>query len=646
MLTVLFLSGVFVFLAVTLVTLALVHKIDRAVRQISIWLMLLASLLFLGLGLDIVITSQTFHIVLYQIASLQFSFAIDNLAAFFILIISIVSTSVSIYSLSYVEHGGTEQGKNFHVSMISMFVLSMLLLVAADNSFAFLFFWETMSLTSFFLVMSEWDKKETQKSGLFYFAMTQMSTVFLLFGFLAIYGVTGSFDISPLAGVSPAMNTAIFLALFIGFSIKAGVMPFHKWLPYAHSASPSNISALMSGVMIKVAIYGMVRFILFSLNPSLWWGVMILFFGTFSALLGVIYALKEHDIKKLLAYHSIENIGIILIGIGLSIIFQSHGLPELATLSLIAGLFHTLNHALFKSLLFLTAGAVVNATGTRNIERMGGLIKMMPYTGILFLIGSVSIAALPPFNGFVSELMIFQAFLQSFIITNPYMKILMFLGLSLFALTSALAAACFVKAFGIIFLATPRSGEARNAREVSPYMLVGGSILAVFCAGLGIFSFQIFSAFGYHPPIPNLMVVSLFLLAMLSFVWLVLLLVTTGKTRSSETWGCGITSQNSRMEYTASGFSEPILTIFRPVYRTNKRVERNFYDTARAIFKSGNAEIHTFKIFEEKIYLPVARFAQRFSTLVSNLQDVDLDIYILYSFLAIVILILIMGWFI
>ena len=644
MLTILFVSGIVIFLAVTLVTLAFVLNIGRVVRQGALWLTLLASLLFLGLALDIIATNQAFHTVLYQIASLRFSFVIDGLAAFFILIISLVSACVAVYSLRYIDHGGTEAGKNFHVSMMATFILSMLLLVASENSFALLFFWETMSLTSFFLVMSELDKKETRKSGLFYFAMTQMSTVFLLFGFLAMYRLTGSFDIRPVTGASPVMNTAIFLSLFIGFSIKAGVMPFHKWLPYAHSASPSNISALMSGVMIKVAIYGMVRYILLSLNLSLWWGVMILFFGTFSALLGVIYVLKEHDIKKLLAYCSIENIGIILIGFGLSIIFQSNSLPELALLSLVASLFHTLNHALFKGLLFLAAGAVVNATGTRDIEKMGGLIKTMPYTGILFLIGSVSIAGLPPFNGFVSELMIFQAFLQSFIITSPFMKILLFLGLSLFALTSALAAAAFVKAFGIMFLATPRSEEARHAHEASPFMLVGGGILAVLCAVLGIFSLQIFSAFGYHPPIPDLMVVSLFLLAMLGFVWLVLLLVTTGKTRTSETWGCGIISQNSRMEYTASGFSEPILTIFRPIYRTNRQVVRRFSDTAQAIFKSGNAEIHTFKIFEEKLYLPVARFAHRLSTLVSNLQDVDLDVYILYSFIAIVILILVIGW--
>jgi formate hydrogenlyase subunit 3/multisubunit Na+/H+ antiporter MnhD subunit len=423
-------------------------------------------------------------------------------------------------------------------------------------------------------------------------------------------------------------------------------MPFHKWLPYAHSASPSNISALMSGVMIKVAIYGLVRYLVFVLTPDRWWGVMILIFGTFSALLGVIYALKEHDIKKLLAYHSIENIGIILTGIGLYLIFQSYGFTDLAMLALIGSLFHTLNHALFKSLLFLTTGAVVNETGTRNIEKMGGLLKVMPYTGILFLIGSVSIAALPPFNGFVSELMIFQAFLQSFIIGNPFLKILLFLGLSLFALTSALAAACFVKAFGVIFLATPRSEEARKAREVSWYMIAGPAVIAVLCILLGIFSFQIFSSLGFTLPIPNMMIIGLTLVITLGVVWLVRRLFSNRTKRTSETWGCGITSQNSKMEYTASGFSEPILKIFRPIYRTQEKVERTYDDEGKIIFKDAKAEIQTFKLFEERIYLPIAHFVQRFSTFISDLHDVDLDTYILYSFTAIVILILAIGWFV
>jgi formate hydrogenlyase subunit 3/multisubunit Na+/H+ antiporter MnhD subunit len=423
-------------------------------------------------------------------------------------------------------------------------------------------------------------------------------------------------------------------------------MPFHKWLPYAHSASPSNISALMSGVMIKVAIYGLVRYLVFVLTPDRWWGVMILIFGTFSALLGVIYALKEHDIKKLLAYHSIENIGIILTGIGLYLIFQSYGFTDLAILALIGSLFHTLNHALFKSLLFLTTGAVVNETGTRNIEKMGGLLKVMPYTGILFLIGSVSIAALPPFNGFVSELMIFQAFLQSFIISNPFLKILLFLGLSLFALTSALAAACFVKAFGVIFLATPRSEEARKAREVSWYMIAGPAVIAVLCILLGIFSFQIFSSLGFTLPIPNMMIIGLTLVITLGVVWLVRRLFSNRTKRTSETWGCGITSQNSKMEYTASGFSEPILKIFRPIYRTQEKAERTYNDEGKSIFKDAKAEIQTFKLFEERIYLPIVHFVQRFSTYISDLHDVDLDTYILYSFAAVVILILAIGWFV
>jgi formate hydrogenlyase subunit 3/multisubunit Na+/H+ antiporter MnhD subunit len=423
-------------------------------------------------------------------------------------------------------------------------------------------------------------------------------------------------------------------------------MPFHKWLPYAHSASPSNISALMSGVMIKVAIYGLVRYLVFVLTPDRWWGVMILIFGTFSALLGVIYALKERDIKKLLAYSSIENVGIILIGIGLYLIFQSYGFTDLAMLALIASLFHCLNHALFKGLLFLTTGSVVNATGTRDIEKMGGLIKVMPYTGVLFLIGAAALAALPPFNGFVSELMIFQAFLQSFIIGNPYLKILLFLGLSLFALISALAAACFVRAFGMIFLATPRSEEARKAKEVSRYMLAGPAVIATICLLLGIFSFQIFSSQGYTLPIPNMMVIGLTLIVTSGLVWLIMRLVSNRTKRTSETWGCGITSQNSKMEYTASGFSEPILTIFRPIYRTQKKVERTYEDDGKSIFKDAKAEIQTFKLFEERIYLPIAHAVQGLSTFISDLHDVDLDTYILYSFAAVVILIVAAGWFI
>jgi hydrogenase-4 component B len=396
--------------------------------------------------------------------------------------------------------------------------------------------------------------------------------------------------------------------------------------------------------MIKVAIYGLVRYVLFVLDPQLWWGILILIAGTISALLGVIYALKEHDIKRLLAYHSIENIGIILIGLGLYIIFDSYGLSDLAFLSLAASLFHTLNHAIFKSLLFLTAGSVVEETGTRDIEKMGGLVKTMPITASLFLIGALSISALPPFNGFVSELMIFQAFFQAFAIPSHYVIVLLVVCLSLFALTSALAAACFVKAFGVIFLAMPRSDKAQQAHEVPKSMLVGPAILAFLCIGLGIFSFQIFGWLGYQPPMPNLLWVSLSLFIFLGLT-LILVRAASGRvTRRAETWACGLPTPDSHSEYTASGFSEPILTFFKPIYKTDKVIERNFWDKYGAVFKSGRADIHVMKIFEEKLYIPVANAIRSISRKVSAAQNVDLDTFILYSFITIIILIVVAGW--
>ncbi|MFA4837522.1 MAG: proton-conducting transporter membrane subunit [Dehalococcoidia bacterium] len=642
--TALFLSGSGTLLAALPITLIL-PKAKRSARQLALSLTILSSLLLTILSLDIFIHDRTLDIYLYHVApALEIAFHIDRLAAFFIFIIAAVSIAVALYSVNYVEHIASVPRRNLSVGLMNIFILSMVGVVAAANTFTLLLFWEVMSFSSFLLVLTDYEIAQTRKSAIFYFVMTQMSTAFLLFAFIVCYILTGTFDITPLDGASPFYESLVFVTLFVGFGIKAGVIPFHKWLPYAHSASPSNISALMSGVMIKVAIYGMVRYIVFVLDPEPWWGIMILVFGTISALLGVIYALKEHDIKKLLAYHSIENIGIIIIGIGLYLIFQNYGWGELAFLSLAGALFHTLNHALFKSLLFLTAGSVVSVTGTRNIEEMGGLMKTMPKTGALFLIGAVAISALPPLNGFVSELLIFQAFLQSFSVDGDSVRILMFIGLSLFALTSALAAACFVKAFGIVFLAMPRSERAKQAREVPLLMLIGPSILALLCVLFGVFSFQISRYLGFHLPIPNLMVVSVFLLINLGLVFGAMRLFASRQSRTAETWGCGLISQNPRMEYTASGFSQPILRVFQPIYRTRESVKKTFWDRHSVILKSGVAGISTFKLFEESIYMPVARAVQRISLAVSKRHDVDLDVYILYAFLAIVILILVMGW--
>lgn len=617
---------------------------NRIIRSISLILNIVAGILLIIFSAQVFLQKKTEEVMAYQILpALQLSFIIDNLSAFFIILIAIVSICVAIYSFSYCEHYPKEKS-NFLVSMMNLFVLSMVAVVASKNMFCFLFFWEIMALSSFFLVMFDYESSEAKKAGMFYFVMTQLSTVFLLFAFIMLYKTSGSLNIEHVQ-LTVLSGSVIFIALFIGFGIKSGIIPFHKWLPYAHPASPSNISALMSGVMLKVAIYGLIRFLITVLDPVLWWGILILTLGTMSAILGVIYALKEHDIKRLLAYHSIENIGIILIGIGLYIIFSYYNLQSLALLSMAAALFHTLNHALFKSLLFLTAGSVVHETRTRNIDELGGLIKSMPYTAFLFLVGAVSISALPPFNGFVSELMLFSAFFQSGVVPDPFVKVFLVLCLSIFALTSALAAACFVKAFGMTFLALPRSDKAKDAKEVGFFMIAGPMIIALLCAGLGIFSYQIFGWLGYEFQLPNMLYIGLMLLAFYLVAVIIMYFVASRKVRVSETWGCGILSQNSKMEYTASGFSEPIVTIFGSIYQTKKISNRTFHDVHNANFKEGHAHISLMKFFEEYLYDPIIKVFDSIASQINKLQSNNIESYVAYVFAAIVILVILIGVF-
>jgi len=615
-------------------------KKEKLLRQSSILLSCIALAALAVFSAGLVVSGGKASLPTYHILEpFKLSFAIDRLSAFFIFLISTVSFSIMVYSIQYLEHALHDRRKNLVASLMNVYVLAMVLMVASSNMLAFIFFWELMAMSSFILVMTEYEKKETEKAGVFYFIMTHLSTAFLLFAFILLYLQSGSLDMQQVRA-EPAVLAPVFLALFLGFGIKAGVVPFHKWLPYAHPASPSNISALMSGVMIKVAIYGLIRFVLL-LPAELWWGVLILAAGTVSAILGVIYALKEHDLKRLLAYHSIENIGIILIGFGLYLIFSISGLPDIALLGLAGALFHTLNHALFKSLLFMSAGAVAHSTQTRNIEDMGGLIKRMPATALFFLIGAVSISALPPFNGFVSELMIFQAFFQAYALNSALLKMLLVISLSVFALTSALAAACFVKAFGITFLAQPRSEKAAKAVEAPMLMLAGQAIPAILCIVFGLFSFQIFGWLGFALPIPNMLFIGAGLVAAYFVAWAVLRTIASDKERTGETWGCGIISQKGYMEYTASGFSEPIVTIFRSVYRTEKHSERVYFDRQKSIFKEGFAEIHLIKFFEEKLYLPVANSINRIAIIVNGLQRGHVDLYIAYAFLTLTILLLV-----
>ena len=323
------------------------------------------------------------------------------------------------------------------------------------------------------------------------------------------------------------------------------------------------------------------------------------------------------------------------------------GLPAIGLLALVGGLFHTLNHAVFKSLLFMTAGSVVNSTETRDIEDMGGLIKRMPYTALFFLIGAVSISALPPFNGFVSELMIFQSFFLSAPLAaiNPFFELIVVVALAVFALTSALAAACFVKAFGISFLALPRSKEAKDAKEAPKLMLIGPAILASLCVLLGVFSLQIFQALGFSFQLPNMLFIGALLAGSYAFAFAALREIANRRERIAETWGCGIPTQTAQMEYTGSGFSEPIVTIMKSIFRTQKKSERNFHDDKNVIFKDGKAELSLLNFFEERVYMPVARFVRWVALKVNNAQRGDVDLHVAFSFAAIVVFLLIIWWF-
>ena len=340
-------------------------------------------------------------------------------------------------------------------------------------------------------MMTEHEQLETRRAGWLYFIMTHGGLACLLIGFLAMSQAAGTFTMSNWAqaavGIKSRIANRIFLVMAAGFLSKAGAIPFHVWLPRAHPAAPSHVSAVMSGVMIKLGVYGLIRigFEWLGLAPG-WWGVLILLLGAASALPGVLYALIDSDLKRVLAYSSVENIGVILFGVGAGLLFRSYNLGSLAALALVAALYHSLNHAAFKGLLFLGAGSVVHATGTRNMEEMGGILRRMPQTGAFFLVGSLAIAAMPPFNGFISEWLTFQSLLLSFRVPAQFFNLVFALSIAALALTAGLAAACFVRVFGITFLALPRGDSVHLAHEVNLTMRASMALLAVVCLVLGV----------------------------------------------------------------------------------------------------------------------------------------------------------------
>jgi len=569
----------------------------------------LASLLGIAGGVWAVGAGVTNKMVLpIGLPDLPFHLRVDPLAGFFITVICLLSFFVSLYSVGYMKGYIGRRPVTSLVIFYCIFLAAMMMVVLADDALFFLIAWEVMAAASYFLVIFENERIENRRAAFLYIIVAHVGAIAILLSFGILAGLTTgfesfngyTFDAMRQAEFPLKWATAAFLLAFFGFAAKAGVVPLHVWLPEAHPVAPSNVSALMSGVMLKTAIYGIVRvsFDLIRIFPW-WWGAIVLILGLISAVMGVLYALMQHDLKRLLAYHSVENIGIILIGIGLSMIFTSYHMPLLAALALIAGLYHTMNHAVFKGLLFMGAGAVLHATDERNMEEMGGLIHWMPWTAALFLIGCVSISALPPFNGFVSEWLTFQAFLLSPALPSPLLRLLIPLGAALLALTGALAAACFVKAFGVTFLGHWRGHHKPHVHEADWFMRSGMILAALTCFLLGVLpSFFIdwmdiipqqligtkisasYGAYGWMWLTPvsadrasysGLIVFGGILLVVVA-AYLVLH-VRPGAIHRVPIWDCGFEKLTNRMQYNATSFSMPIRRIFGFLFNIREQVK-------------------------------------------------------------------------
>jgi hydrogenase-4 component B len=541
------------------------------------------------------------------------SLSVDGLSAFFLLVIALVGAAAALYGPSYL--GPHAKGPGLQTLALAAFVACMALVCCAGDLLTFLWCWEGMTLASWVLVVADTHSEENARAGLLYLVMAHAGTAALLVAFLTLADRAGGFDFASVRlaarGLGGGTRTALFLLVLAGFGAKAGVVPLHVWLPKAHPAAPSHASALMSGVMLKVALYGVFRFGFDLLAPAAGplpasWGWTVLLLGTSSAVVGVLLALQQHDLKRLLAFHSVENVGIILIGAGVAMLLAGgRGPSALATLALAAALLHTLNHAAFKGLLFLGAGSVLARTGVRNMEELGGLARRMPWTAWLFLLGAVAISALPPLNGFVSEWMTFQALLLGGVRLGGASGLLAGVAASMLALTGGLAAACFAKAFGVTFLGRPRSAHAEHAVESPAPMIAGMVLLAAACVALGLApgwamrlldrpTAELLGGAGVSASVTaegplvlsagdasaglgatsiSVTAAAALFAALAALAWAVRGWPRRAPRRLAPTWTCGM-APSARFDYTATGFAKPLRLIFAALYRPRREIQR------------------------------------------------------------------------
>jgi hydrogenase-4 component B len=657
-------------------TVPVLRRDQRRLITFSFSVLSLGSLGAAAAGVWTVAASSVHTAVLpLGLPDLPFHVRLDPLAGFFLTVIGLLSFCVSLYSLGYVRGFLGLRRVTSLVVFSAFFLAGMLLVVISDDAFLFLVSWELMAASSYFLVLFEDERVENRRAAFLYLVIAHVGATAILLSFGVMAGLaTGfpgfsgyTFDAMRQADLPAGWAAAAFLLAFFGFGAKAGVVPLHVWLPEAHPVAPSNVSALMSGVMLKTAIYGIVRvvFDLIGVFPW-WWGAIVLVFGLLSAVYGILAALMQQDLKKLLAYSSVKNIGIILVGIGLSMIFASFSLSLLAALALIAGLYHVLNHAMFKGLLFMGAGSVLHATHERNMERMGGLIKALPWTAVLFLVGCLSISALPPFNGFVSEWLIYQAFLLSPSLKTPILNLLIPLGAALLALSSALAAAAFVKAFGVTFLGHRRVHQHAPVHEAGWAMRSGMLLAALLCLVLGVLPTVVI---GWMDPVTDQLVgdtisssasglgwlwltpvsherasysAPLACLIILAVVVVTYLLLHTrpAAIRRGPLWDCGFEKVTARMQYTATSYAMPFRRIFGFLFSIKEEVRQHPPAPHPAHPERLLYHLRVRERFWNWIYQPVVDASFWMSRKVGRLQQGRIQIYLIYSFVTIIVLLL------
>jgi hydrogenase-4 component B len=594
------------------------------------------------------------------------NFRLDALSAFFLVVINLGAAAASLYGIGYGRH---EHEPQRVLPFFPAFLAGMNLVLLADDAFTFLASWEFMSLASWALVMAHHQERDNTRAGFVYIVMASLGTMALLLAFGLLAGPAGGYAFAAIRanGVTPGLAALVLGLALVGAGSKAGLAPLHVWLPLAHPAAPSHVSALMSGVMTKVAVYGFVRIVFDLLGaPAWWWGAPVMALGAGTAVLGVLHALMQNDLKRVLAYSTIENIGLIFAGLGLALAFKANGFGGAAALAATAALFHALNHAIFKSLLFFGAGAVLTSTGERGMERLGGLLNRMPATGLFVLIGSMAISALPPLNGFASDWLLLQSILLSPQLPQWALKILAPAVGAMLALAAALAAACFVRVFGIAFLGRPRSPLAESAHEVDPISVAAMGILAALCLLAGIFPAFVIDALapavrgltGAQMPmqegIPwlsiapiaesrssyNGLLVFLFIAASASLAAFAIHQIASNKLRRAPAWDCGFPDANPATQYTAESFAQPIRRVFGAfAFRSRERVDM----PAPGEMRPAHQSVAMHDLAWEFFYLPVVRTVEFLSQRLNHLQFLTIRQYLSVVFGALVSLLLVLA---